>query len=400
MTAKMVTLDELLNTATALVPKPMALDVGKPVDTDIPEHWNLLNHTLGEPIIAEGDLPPFDRSTMDGFALRHGDYAATMPCAGRIDAGQGEAITVPAGACISIATGAPVPAGLDTVIPHERTRREGDDIHFDGSPALGANVHRQGVDARRGDTLVRSGTVLGPAEIGLMAACGMTSAAMRRHLFATVFTSGDEVVAADATPLPDQIRNSNGPMVCAILARLHGSVSHRHLPDDLNATIDKLRPTDDPDHLIVTTGGISAGERDFIPAALEALGVEWTLIGAAVKPGKPVRLGRLGPMPVVCLPGNPVAALIMGTLVLGRVTAALFGNEPPTWSFGELATDVAPNARRELLRTAIERDGRLHVGAWQGSGDLVHTAGMNAIIRLPKGDNVLKAGTQVSMLRT
>jgi len=391
MTATMVTLDALLDAATALVQQPLHLDVGKACAAE--------HDTLNEPVIADRDLPPFDRSTMDGYALRHGAWANTMPCVGRIDAGQRDVVTVPAGSCVSIATGAPVPAGLDTVIPHERTHRDGDAVHFGSLPNRGANVHCRASDASAGDTLVPAGSALGPAEIGLMAACGMHAATPPQSALAWIFTSGDEVVPVDATPLPHQIRNSNGPMVCSILERRIGSCNHRHLPDDLNATIAMLQQDHDST-LLVTTGGISAGERDFIPEALEALGIEWTLIGTAVKPGKPIRLGRLHGTPVVCLPGNPVAALIMGILLLGQITAALLGQSPPQWTSMPLANDVQPNARRELLRVATERDGALHVGPWQGSGDLAHCAGMNAIIRLPKGDETVKAGTPVSVLRT
>ena len=356
--------------------------------------------TLGEPVLADRDLPPFDRSTMDGYALRHGEHTATMQCVGRIDAGQGETLVVPAGTCVSIATGAPVPTGLDTVIPHERTRRDGAAVHFDGSPEQGANVHCRGGDARLGDTLVPAGTELGPAEIGLLAACGSRAPSTGNRIIADVFTSGDEIVPVDTVPLPHQMRNSNGPMVCAILGRFRGHVDDHHVPDSLDATIDMLQPSLGKRRLVVTTGGISAGERDFIAPALEALGIEWTVLGAAIKPGKPIRLGRVGDTSVVCLPGNPVAALIMGTVVLGCVSAALLGLSAPTWSSVELAHDVQSNAGRELLRAATVRDSRLHVRAWQGSGDLAHTAGMNAIIRLPVGGHSVKAGTSVPTLYT
>jgi molybdopterin molybdotransferase len=152
--------------------------------------------------------------------------------------------------------------------------------------------------------------------------------------------------------------------------------------------------------LLVTAGGVSAGERDFVGSALEALDIQWTLVGAAVKPGKPIRFGRLGNTSVICLPGNPVAALIMGTLVLGCIAATQRDQAPPEWTTVPSTDALQPNAQRELLRTGQVRNGQLHVQAWQGSGDLAHTAGMNAIARLPIGHRMIPAGTPLPVLLT
>ena len=392
MTATMVTLDALLDAATALVLKS--------VETETVGLHDATGRTLAAPIHADRDLPPFNRAAMDGFALLHSAFEDRMTCVGRVDAGAAAPIHISTYTCVSIATGAAMPAGLDTVVPHELTSRDGDDVLFEKRPECCANVHPQAADAHRGDQLVPQGAILGPAEIGLAAACGVDQMAVRRLLTATICTTGDEVVSTTGTPTDHQIRNSNGPMVAAMLGQLGCTCATQHLADDLDATIAALGSIPSDVDMLITSGGISAGDRDFVPAALEALGVHWDVVHAAVQPGRPVRLGRLGSTIVVCLPGNPVSALVMGRVLLERITAALHDRPAPAWTPLPLGIDVQANPRRELLRPAVERDGAAYVPSWQGSGDLAHTAGMNAIVRLPMQSEVVPAGTRVPVLRT
>ncbi len=385
MTVHGVTLDALLDAATALVKEP--LDV-QPCALD-----DAAGRTLAQPLLADRDHPPFNRAAMDGYALRHAEHADTMTCVGRIDAGADVHITAPAGACVAIATGARVPNGLDTIVQHEWTRTTDKSITFQRMADIGSNIHLQGADAIAGTQLLPKATMLDTVALGLASACGETSLHVRRHPTVAVCTSGDEVVAATDTPAAHQIRNSNGPMIASLVRRLGAMVqSTTHLRDDADAVLAPLADLVAPADIIVTTGGISEGQRDVIAAAFDDLGVTWTIIGATVKPGRPIRLGMLGETIVVCLPGNPVSALVMGSLVLSRICEAMLGRAPKPWTPTPLVEAVNPNPRRTLIRPCHVMNGAICIPTWQGSGDLVHAAGTHGVVRVPMQDEPIPAG--------
>jgi len=386
MTQHGVTLDALLEAATALVPEPR--------DAETCGLDQAAGRTVADAITADRDHPPFNRAAMDGYALRHAEHAEAMPCVGRIDAGADVTLTVPTGSCVAIATGARVPKGLDTVVQHEWTNASGDSIEFKRMPDAGANVHVQADDAAAGTVLVQPGATLDTVAIGLAAACGCATLAVRRRPQVAICTSGDEVVAADVAPAPHQIRNSNGHMIRSLVHRLGATVHDMlHLHDDADAVLAPLADLIAPADIIVTTGGISAGERDVIAAAFDDLGVTWTVIGAMVKPGRPVRLGMLGDTIVVCLPGNPVSALVMGSLLLDRVCAAMLGRTELQWAPAPLADAVNASPRRTLIRPCHVIDGTIRIPTWHGSGDLVHAAGSHGLVRVPMQAEPVPAGT-------
>jgi molybdopterin molybdotransferase len=188
-------------------------------------------------------------------------------------------------------------------------------------------------------------------------------------------------------------------MVAQLVKQLGGVVHDtRHLNDDADSVLAPLADLIAPADIIVTTGGISAGDRDILAAAFDDLGVTWTVIGATVKPGRPIRLGIIGETIVVCLPGNPVSALVMGALVLGRVINALLARPAPLWTPAELDCDVHPNARRTLVRPCCLKHGRLHIPQWQGSGDLVHLAPTHGVVRIPMQEATIAKGTPLPFL--
>jgi molybdopterin molybdotransferase len=364
---------------------------------------------LRAPIVADRDLPPFDRAQMDGYALRAADLGAieAWPVARRIAAGQPAGGAVPAGHCVAIATGAPVPAGLDTVIQHELSDL-GDPVRFDraaaASIACGHAVHPRGADARRGQELVAAGTILRAHHVGLAAAVGATVLRVARRPRATVISSGDEVRPPEARDLADhQIRNSNAPQACALLRRIGADpIAARHVADEAAPTIALLREAVETSDLVLTIGGVSAGERDHVPAALAAAGVALFVEGAAIQPGKPIAIGRArtGAI-VVALPGNPVSSLACTCLFAWPIVRALLGADPALpWREAVLAAPAKPNARRRAFRPAVEdARGRVTVPAWAGSGDLAHTAPTSGLAELPVQAESLEAGTAVRFLR-
>jgi molybdopterin molybdotransferase len=363
---------------------------------------------LAEPILADRDLPPFNRSAMDGYAVRHADLASgiPLPCCGHIVAGQPGHDTVASGHCIAIATGAPVPDGLDIVIPHEQTDRgdrNGRPVAFHASELKsGYAIHPRGADARSGASIVDQGTRLESDHIGLAATVGCNTLMVSCKPRVVILTSGDEVVSADATPAAHQIRNGNGPMLRSLAIRMNAEViAHQHLPDEPQAVHDAIdRALRDAD-VVVTVGGISAGDRDFIPDQLASLGVEPLLSGAAIQPGKPVRIGRdkSGAF-VVSLPGNPVSVLATACLLLWPLLHRLGGGTSDLpWRTVTLGAPLQANPRRFQFRPAqLDGMGVATVPHWEGSGDLAHAAPTDGLLALPRQVAMVDTGTVLEFL--
>ncbi len=354
---------------------------------------------LGEAVAADRDLPPFNRAAMDGYALAHSTSPAPRPVVGDVRAGDEEAPAVPHGSCVTISTGAAVPHDCDTVVPIECTDR-GNPMRITGDlPAPGRHIHARGEDVKHGATVLHAGTRLGPAEIGIAAMVGCDCVQVRRRPTVAILTSGDEVVQTGAVPTPHRIRNSNGPMVTALVHRIGGEATETtHLRDDrasVGAAIERAAAD-----VIVTTGGISMGRHDHIAAALEAAGTNWQVQGVAMQPGKPARLGLLGERIVVCLPGNPVSALVTAAVFLAPVLRARLGLPPgPRWRPVRVAETITCNPKRTLLRPACTPEpGTALVPVWHGSGDLVHAADTRGLVRLPMASSAA-AGTEVPFTR-
>lgn len=363
-------------------------------------------HVLAETITADRDLPPFNRAMMDGYALRSTEIrpGASWPVSAVIPAGRPASIDVPPGTCVKIATGAPVPSALDVVIPHEQTDR-GDPLRITLDPAAiqpGHAIHPRGSDARAGAVLLTPGTPLGPAQLGILASVGCARVRVHRQPRTVILTSGDEVRPVDGTVADHQIRNSNAPLLRSVLRRFGARVvRHEHVADEEHLTTDALRRALEEADLVITVGGVSAGERDHFPAAFATLDVHITLHGAAIQPGKPIRVGRApSGRFIAALPGNPVSVLATAHLFVWPLIRVLRGFRevrglPPAlpWEARELAEDVRPNPHRRAFRPAeLLDDGRVRVPSWAGSGDLVHTRITHGLLNLPPQSEPLRAG--------
>jgi len=399
--------------------------------------------TLAGHVIADRDLPPFNRATMDGFALRHAEAAAAfsrragLPVFAEVHAGQAFTRRVPAGFCVAIATGAPVPAGLDTVVEIERldpTPAHCDDrsagslpcVRFTSLPAPGAAIHSRGADARRGRVLVPKGARLTPQRLALAATVGMIRPLVTSRPGVALLTSGDEVVPASGTPHPHQIRNSNALLLASLVEVMGGRVLlTRHLRDDPAMAAAALEAAARRADVVVTIGGISAGARDPYVAALHQLQATLLVRGATIQPGGPITVARL-PRPgrhrrgrtaprasaqtavaaplVVGLPGNPVSALVCAHLFLWPLIQRLLGSAEgldTLWRRTELAAPARPNPKRTAFRPAqLDRSAPGHavVVPWAGSGDLFSTAQSDGVLELPPGDQELPSGTILRFL--
>ncbi|MCH2152432.1 MAG: molybdopterin molybdotransferase MoeA [Phycisphaerales bacterium] len=376
------------------------------MDSEQVDLTDAMGRTLVEPIVADRDLPPFNRAAMDGYAVRLEDLQSTsaLPLAGMIAAGDSSSPVIPPGYCTSIATGAPVPDQLDTVIPHEWTDR-GDPVHIQRTPERGHAIHRQGSDALRNQELVAAGCILGAPEIGLAATVGHSSLQVRRQPTVAILSSGNEVVSVDTTPEPHQIRNSNLPMVSSLMNAMGArTIAASWLADDLEATMEALSRSIHEADLVVTIGGISAGDRDMIRTAIDSVKGEVILAGAAIQPGRPIRMAAMqkpnGTTPVVSLPGNPVSALATACLFAWPIVSRLLGGDGSLpWTEGILAEPTQRHAVRRRFRP-VQRttDGRLAVPHWQGSGDLAHAANTIGLVDLACGEQDLPVNTTVRWL--
>lgn len=290
-----------------------------------------LGRVLAGPLLARTPLPPFFNSAVDGFAFRHADLAATsetrLMLAGRIAAGQAGAALAP-GTAARIFTGAPMPPGSDTVMMQEDARLDGDALILPPGLKPGANARPAGEDVAQGAEALPEGRRLRAPEIGLAAALGYATLSLRPLLRVGVFSSGDELAAPGATLGPAQTFDSNRFTLMAMLARLPVRVTDLGiLPDDAAETARALHAASATQDLLVTSGGVSTGEEDHIRAAIAGAGslVFWRL---AVKPGRPAAMGVVNGVPMLGLPGNPVAAVVTFLHLVRPLVLRLAGAAP------------------------------------------------------------------------
>lgn len=362
---------------------------------------------LARDVIADRDLPPFHRAQMDGYAVRAGDIkpGCALPVAGMIAAGASPDVPVPAGSCVAIATGAAVPAGLDAVIPHEQSDR-GEPVRFTiDTIAKGSAIHPRGADAKAGDVLIQKGARLGAHHIGIAASVGAAKVSCVRRPRAVVLSSGDEVRHLNESVLSHQIRNSNGPMIAQLLRSIGADpVGKDLLPDDLQKTKDAIAKYTNEVDLLITIGGISAGDRDHFPAAFESIGAKYYLHGAAIQPGKPIIVARGGAPSgcvIVGLPGNPVSSLVCACLFIWPIVWKMLNcNTELPWRDVTLAEPVNTNPKRRAFRPAVlQRDNNsVIVPKWAGSGDLSHTSPSHGFVRLPVQPAPVASGETLSFL--
>lgn len=363
---------------------------------------------LAQDLRAPMPLQPFDNAAMDGYAVRAADLDASSPTRlhliGERFAGRSHALRITPGQCVRITTGAALPDGADTVVIRENSRVLGDWIELSAGTAPGANIRRAGEDLAEGEIALSAGQRLDPVRLGLAAALGFATLPVYRRPQAVVFASGDELRPAGQPLAAGEIHDSNGPMLAALLASDGVEVERGAiLPDDPEQIRRHLDRAADRADVILTCGGVSAGDRDHLPAVLAAHGAIrfWRV---RLKPGMPVLLGLWRGVPVLGLPGNPVSVLAC-YLVLGRrLLQRLQGcSEPPLELSAQLDAAIDKRHsrlefRRGLLR--CDRHGQLRVLASPavGSHRLAAAARSNALIRLPEPPARFEAGQTVAVL--
>ena len=366
-----------------------------------------LGAVLAEDVVAAICLPGFDNAAMDGFAVRANDTAqsgATLDLVGSQFAGRDQGHRVGAGECLRITTGAPLPAGADAVVMKEDVRVLGNRVVLSGPARPGQHVRRAGEDVAIGDRVLAAGEVLTPGALGLAAALGRATLPVHRRPTVAVFTTGDELVPAGQPLQPGQIHDSNRVLLQSLLlADGYEPVAWPVLPDDEAHVAAALRDAAFSFDVVITCGGVSAGERDLLPDFLAREGTVhfWKV---RMRPGMPLLAGRLGDAQLLCLPGNPVSVLAT-YLTLGRRLLDGMqgrGTPRPRWQ-ARLASDFDKrHDRLEFLRGRLQSDGagglQVQPDPADGSHRLRAVAQSDALIVLAEGARHFSAGAVVDVL--
>ncbi len=362
-----------------------------------------LGRVLAADVAADRDSPPFTKSMMDGYAVRAADAAAgaALRVVGEVAAGAVPANPVGPGEAVRVFTGAPMPPGADAVLMQEHAEVVADGVRVARGVAAGANVLPRGREMAAGETVLPAGTVITPAAVGLLAAVGRAEVPVYPAARVAVLATGNELVDPPAEPGPGRIRNSNGPMLCALAARAGCPARSLGIArDDPAELAAKLADGLTADVLLVA-GGVSVGDYDLVPKALAELGVETHFHSVRMKPGKPLLFGTKGETLVFGLPGNPVSSFVGFELFVRPALAALAG-----------ATDPGPRVEQRSLGEAFAVRGDrpvFHPGKllpdnavkplpWFGSADLRGLLAADALLALPAGDAKFPAGSAVEVI--
>jgi len=381
------------------------------VDVLAPEVVPLLEaaeRVLAESVAADRDIPPVTNAAMDGYAVRGEDMAGDtvrLRVTGEVAAGHEAEMKVGRGEAVRIMTGAPVPEGADTVVRFERTRAEDDEVVILKPPSPRKNVRQAGEDVREGQVVLDRGKVLRPQEIGMLAALGHLEVAVIRRPRVGILGTGDEVVPPDQTPGPSQIRDANSYTVAAQVERYGGvpvilGVAHdeeelvrQGIQQALEREVD----------FIITSGGVSVGDFDLVKQVMDAEG-EMHFWSLNMKPGRPMAFGVIGGVPLLGLPGNPVAAMISTRLFARPTLRKMEGFT--AW--------LEPTVRAHLTQPIERKDGRRHylrvilqetdagyeatLTGDQGSGILNSLVQADGLAIIPEDARHLPAGSEIKVI--
>ena len=365
-----------------------------------------VDRVLAAAVALDREEPPVRRSAMDGFALIAADGVMPRAIVGVLYAGTAGLPTIQCGQAMAVMTGGTVPEGADTIVPVELTRHEHSTLRLDRAPQIGQHIRRAGEMGAAGRVILAAGRRLTAGDLGAAASCGVATVQVYDRPRVAILATGDEVVPYTEIPLPYQVRDSNR---LATQLQLQGFgaevVSQQHVPDRNQELMDAVGGALDQADLVVTIGGVSMGEKDFMPRVFAASGVECLFHKVALQPGKPLWAGRRDNTFVLGLPGNPISAFtvleLFGRLLVDRLggatttyprplrfgtaTTALFSHQRPRWLPCKLSGNSAGS---ELLVTPCQE---------AGSGDWTSLAYADALLHLPPNSQ-LHAGARVAYL--
>ncbi len=389
----------ILEIVQPLAPHPLALD-------------EALRRTLAEDVVSDVDVPPFDKSMMDGFAVNAADTAngrTGLKVVEEILAGSTPQRSIQSGEAAQIMTGAPIPSGADAVIPVEQTQydtQRGEVILNVRLVSSGLNIMPRAAVTRKGETVLSAGRVIRPQEVAALAEWGRSPVAVFPVPRVAVLATGNELVPVEQKPGPGQIRNSNESM---LVAQIH-QIGAEPVPLGI-ARDEESELTDRIEHglqydVLLLSGGVSAGKRDLVPAALSRCGIREVFHKVRVKPGKPIWFGHSEETGcfVFGLPGNPVSSMVCFDLFVQTALRRLLGVDPARKPLLQAALEQGHNShgdRSVYFPATIRVDaGQLSARLvnWQGSSDLRSVTDANGVVFIPAGDVELQAGDKVDVL--
>lgn len=377
----------------------LVAEAARPLGTETVTLGEAHGRTLAEPVVAQVDAPPRDVSAMDGYAVREGDLPGRLPVAGTAYAGD-KLVRLAPGTCLRIFTGGPVPEGADRIVIQEEVTREGDVAAF-GEPRGGRHIRTCGADFTRGTMLLEAGRRLGPR--ALVAAAGADVGELEVWLQPqiAIFGTGDELAEPGrARDRPGAIPESLIPGVAALAEEAGGLiVMSRRLKDNLPELEQMAGWALERAVLVVVTGGASVGEKDYAKAMFAPHGLELIFSKVAIKPGKPVWLGRAGGRLVMGLPGNPSSAMVTARLLLAPLIAGLTGGPAALgWRKAALAAPLGPCDERETFVRAVWDGDAVMPASYQDSGAQKTLADADLLIRRRPGAPAAGTGDMVEII--
>lgn len=348
--------------------------------------------TLREPVIAPEDMPAFDRSSVDGFAVLSGDASASFAVSGEIRAGDAGTVEWSDGCAYRIATGAAVPTGAE-VIMLEDAAEQGGRVSF--SRRGGDHIRRRGEDAKAGDEIVPGGARLSDGCIALLASVGCALPVVTRSIRALHVATGNEIVDPSSDPKPGQIRDSNSSLVRAWAHQRGLMLSQQRVNEDEKALRHAIRQDCD---LLLVSGGASVGKHDFTEKVLLDAGFVILVTKVNARPGKPLIVARRGDQWAFGLPGNPLSHFVCLHVFVAAAIAAMEGSSAAPVLLNGFVTSAISGNPRETWWLAVEESAGLRPLRWTSSGDTTALAAVNALIRVPVSG--LAAGDRAEFIRT
>jgi molybdopterin molybdotransferase len=388
------------------------LDAVEPLPAETCACADALGRVLAEPVASQRTLPPYDVSAMDGYAVLAADLAAAadarsveLPVVFEMAAGAQPDRPLPRGAAARIFTGAPLPPGADAVVRQEDVQRDGDRVRFTAPTTVANNVRPAGEDVRDGDVVLEPGARLGPAALGLLASLGRSHVAVRQRPKVAILSGGDELIEPDGDPRGGRIVSSNSYSIAAQCREIGADPLYLGIARDTPEDLERLLRAGLSAHVLVTSAGVSVGDRDYVRPVLEKLGCQIGFWGVRIKPGFPLvfgRMGEAGPF-VFGLPGNPVSAMVTFEEFVRPALLRMAGRAK--WFRPRIEAELAEPmkkaaGRMHLVRVRLERQGERVIATPTGnqsSGVLRSMALAQGLLIFPADATSLERGARVSV---
>ncbi len=393
--------------------------VQPPIQTQVVEIADATGRILADSIFCRLDFPHWDNSAMDGYAVRFTDLAASsesnsipLEVVEEIPAGYQPQREIQPGEAARIFTGAIVPSGADTIIMQEDTTRQGNIVNICRSPKLGAFIRHQGEYARSGDLLLTPGSTLNPPEIALLAATGHSQVLVYHRPRVAILSTGDELVTPSQPLKPGQIVDSNQYAIASFVRQAGGiPICLGIVPDDRAKLTTAMTSAIDSADCVISTGGVSVGDYDYVEEILAELGGDIQIRAVAIKPGKPLTVAKFNrhdrSIVYFGLPGNPVSALVscwrFVLPAMNKLAGLPADRFTPTWVAGVTTEELRADGQRETYLwgklTLVDRQYHFSLaGGSKSSGNLINLVGTNALALIPIGTTIIETGEMVSIL--